>query len=91
MRKLTPEQLKRYSEAQDTRRGKMHIEVDELRRKNLQAWIPYELWTSIKAQVEDENTSMNKFVEQALATYLLLEDEDITRILSRHSAVEKGG
>ncbi len=84
MKKLTPEQLKRYAEVQDTRHGKMHIEVDELRRRNLQAWIPYELWTSIKARVKDENTSMNKFVELALATYLLLEDKDIERILSRH-------
>lgn len=85
MKKLTDDQLKRYVDAQDARLAKMHITVDELHRKNLQAWIPYDLWVSIKARVSSENTSMNKYVEQALATYLLLEDEDVERILARHT------
>lgn len=84
MKKLTDDQLKRYVDAQDARLAKMHVSVDELHRKNLQAWIPYDLWVSIKARVSSENTSMNKYVEQALATYLLLEDEDVERILARH-------
>jgi hypothetical protein len=62
----------------------MHVTVDEKHRKNLQAWIPYDLWLSVKARVESEGTSMNKYVAQALATYLLLEDEDIERVLARH-------
>jgi hypothetical protein len=61
------------------------VTVDELRRKNLQAWIPYDLWASVKVRVENEGTSMNKYVEQALATYLLLEDEDIDKIVGRHA------
>ena len=85
MKKLTDDQLKRYVESQDVRLAKTHVTVDELHRKNLQAWIPYDLWASIKARVSSENTSMNKYVEQALATYLLLEDEDIVRILARHT------
>ena len=85
MRKLSTEQLKRYADAQDAKLKKSHMEVDEMHRKNLQAWIPYDLWTSIRTRVADEGTSMNKYVEQALATYLLLEDEDIERILARHA------
>lgn len=84
MKKLTQEQLKRYAEAQDEKLAKGHIVVDELRRKNLQAWIPYDLWASIKTRVASEGVSMNKYVEQALATYLLLEDEDMKRIIARH-------
>ena len=84
MKKLTQEQLKRYAEAQDMKLAKGHIVVDELRRKNLQAWIPYDLWTSIRARIASEGVSMNKYVEQALATYLLLEDDDVERIIERH-------
>jgi len=84
VKKLTDAQLKRYVEAQEQKAVRMHVTVDELRRKNLQAWIPYDLWLSIKNRVETEKTSMNKFVEQALATYLLLEDADIDKILERH-------
>ena len=84
VKKLTEEQLKRYVEAQDTKLTKLHVTVDEMHRKNLQAWIPYALWLAIKNKVENEGTSMNKYIEQALATYLLLEDEDIEKILDRH-------
>ena len=84
MKKLTQEQLRRYAEAQDMKLAKGHIVVDELRRKNLQAWIPYDLWTSIRARIASEGVSMNKYVEQALATYLLLEDDDVERIIERH-------
>jgi len=85
MKKLTTEQLKRYVEIRDTKLAKQHVTVDEMHRKNLQAWIPYGLWLSAKAQIEREGTSMNKYVEQALATFLLLEDEDIERVLARHN------
>lgn len=84
MKKLTQDQLRRYAEAQDMKLTKGHIVVDELRRKNLQAWIPYDLWTSIRARIASEGVSMNKYVEQALATYLLLEDDDVERIIERH-------
>ena len=84
VKKLSSEQLKRYTETQDVRLGRMHVTVDELRRKNLQAWIPYDLWMTVKARVDSEGTSMNKYVEQALATYILLEDEDVDRIVTRH-------
>ena len=84
MKKLSTEQLKRYTKAQDAKLSKSHTVVDELHRKNLQAWIPYDLWTSIRTRVASEGISMNKYVEQALATYLLLEDSDIERIITRH-------
>ena len=84
MKKLSIDQLKRYQEAEETKSTKLHVTVDELRRKNLQAWIPYDLWISVKSKVETEGTSMNKYVEQALATYMLLKDEDIERIVARH-------
>ena len=85
MKKLSQEQLKRYLNAQEAKVIKGHIVVDELHRKNLQAWIPFELWTKIKERVEEERTSMNKYIEHALATYLLLEDEDLDRIVKRHA------
>ena len=85
VKKLSQEQLKRYIAAEDAKAAKMHVTVDEMHRKNLQAWIPYELWMSVKAKLSSENISMNKFVEQALATYLLLADEDMERILARHA------
>lgn len=84
MKKLSDEQLKRYVSAQDAKLVKAHIVVDEMHRKNLQAWIPYDLWTSIRARIASEGVSMNKYVEQALATYLLLEDDDVERIIERH-------
>lgn len=85
MKKLSQEQLKRYLTAQESKVTKGRIVVDELHRKNLQAWIPFELWTKVKDRVDSEKTSMNKYVEHALATYLLLEDEDINRIVMRHA------
>jgi hypothetical protein len=85
MKKLSDEQLKRYVSAQDAKLVKAHIVVDEMHRKNLQAWIPYDLWIKVRDRVASENTSMNKYIEQALATYLLLEDEDIERIVARHA------
>lgn len=84
IKKLTDDQLKRYRDAEEAKLAKMHVTVDEQHRKNLQAWIPLDLWTSVKARVSAENTSMNEYVERALATYILLEDEDIERILARH-------
>ena len=84
IRKLSDDQLKRYVDAQETKAAKMHVTVDEKHRKNLQAWIPFDLWTSVKARLASDNMSMNKLVEQALATYLLLEDADIERIMERH-------
>ena len=84
MKKLSEDQLKRYVQAQEEKHAKVHVVVDEMHRKNLQAWISLDLWTSIKARIASEASTMNKFVEQALATYLLLEDEDIERILLRH-------
>jgi len=85
IKKLTDEQMRRYVKAQDAKLDKMHVTVDELHRKNLQAWIPYDLWNSVRERVAAEGTSMNKYIEQALATYLLLEDGDIERILARHA------
>ena len=85
VKKLSDDQLKRYIAMQDAKLAKTHVTVDEMHRKNLQAWIPYDLWKSIKVQVEAEGTSMNKYIEQALAIYLLLEDGDINRILARHA------
>lgn len=85
MKKLSDEQLKRYVSAQDAKLVKAHVVVDEMHRKNLQAWIPYDLWIKVRDRVASENTSMNKYIEQALATYLLLEDEDIDRIVARHA------
>ena len=85
MKKLSPEQLKRYSKAQDTKLGRVHVTVDEMHRKNLQAWIPYDLWMKIKGRVGRESTNMNEYVERAMATYLLLEKEDIDRIVARHA------
>ena len=84
MKKLSQEQLKRYSDAQEAKVAKGQIKVDEMHRKNLQAWIPYDLWISIRTQVAKEGIGMNKYVEQALATYLLLTDEDVERIIKRH-------
>ena len=84
VKKLTSEQLKRYREAEEAKAAKVHVTVDEQHRKNLQAWIPLDLWTSVKAQISTENTSMNEYVARALATYMLLKDEDIERILARH-------
>lgn len=84
MKKLSDEQLKRFVASQDAKLTKAHVVVDEKHRKNLQAWIPYDLWVAVKTRIGDENTNMNSYVEQALATYLLLEDEDIERILERH-------
>jgi len=84
MKKLTQEQLKRYQDAQEAKAIKGRVKVDEMHRKNLQAWIPYDLWTSIRTQVAKEGVSMNKYVEQALATYLLLTDEDVEKIIKRH-------
>jgi hypothetical protein len=85
LKKLSQNQLKRYLTSQEAKVTKGHIVVDELHRKNLQAWIPFELWTKIKDRVESERTSMNKYIEHALATYLLLEDEDLERIVARHA------
>ena len=85
MKKLSTDQLKRYVSAQDAKLVKAHVVVDEKHRKNLQAWIPYDLWAKVKERVANENTSMNEYVEQALATYILLEDEDINRIIARHA------
>ena len=34
--------------------------------------------------LEKDGISMNKYVEQALSTFLLLEDADIERVLARH-------
>ena len=85
MKKLSTDQLKRYVSAQDAKLVKAHVVVDEMHRKNLQAWIPYDLWIKVKDRVASENTTMNKYIEQALATYLLLEDEDIDRIVMRHA------
>lgn len=84
MKKLSDEQLKRYVASQEERLAKGHVVVDEKHRKNLQAWISYDLWMSIKARIASEGISMNKYIEEAIATYLLLEDEDIERILARH-------
>jgi len=85
VKKLSQEQLKRYVEAQGAKLAKTHVEVDEVHRKNLQAWIPYNLWLAVKNRVSFEDTNTNKYVEHALATYLLLEDEDIERIVARHA------
>ena len=85
MKTLSKEQLKRYLTAQETKITKGRIVVDELHRKNLQAWIPFELWERVRERVDEEKTSMNKYIEQALATHLLLEDEDIDRIVMRHA------
>ena len=85
IKKLSDDQLKRYVASKDAKLAKAHIIVDEQHRKNLQAWIPYDLWQAVKSRVENDNTSMNRYVEQALATYMLLEDEDIDRILTRHT------
>jgi len=85
IKKLSDDQLKRYVAAQDAKVAKTHIVIDEQHRKNLQAWIPFDLWQAVKSRVESENVSMNRYVEQALATYMLLEDGDIERILARHA------
>ena len=90
IQKLSDDQLKRYVAAKVAKLAKTHIIVDEKHRKNLQAWIPYDLWQAVKSRIEQESTSMNKYVEQALATYMLLEDEDINRILTRHATKTKG-
>ena len=84
MKKLTPEQLQRYKEIQERKSKKKQIEVNEIRRKNLQAWIPFELWVTVKSEVARIGTSMNKYVEEALATYLLLDEEDIRNIMEKH-------
>ena len=84
IKKLSGDQLKRYVAAKDAKLAKTHIVIDEKHRKNLQAWIPFDLWQAVKSRIENENTSMNRYVEQALATYMLLEDGDIERILARH-------
>lgn len=86
MKKLSKEQLKRYVEAKDAKLAKTHVVVDEKHRKNIQAWISYEVWASARARVSSEGSTMNELLEQALATYLLLEDGDIERILARHAS-----
>jgi len=83
MEKLTEEQLKRYTAIQDAK-AKPYMVVDEAHRKNLQAWVSYDLWIAVRNRVATEGTSMNKFVEKAIATYMLLNDEDIGRIVARN-------
>lgn len=91
--KLTTEELAKYRRLRakrlKTRTQSNVITVDVQQRKNMQGWIPVQLWSDVKARAAQEMMTVNRMLEVALETYLVMEPEDFMRIKERYMRLEK--
>jgi translation initiation factor 2 beta subunit (eIF-2beta)/eIF-5 len=79
VRSLTKEQLERFKQIQAKK--KPPVEVDRTGRKNLQAWVTFDVWYAAKEYTSRVGISMNTLMEQAMGLYLILDEAEKSKIL----------